>query len=232
MTKKLVSATLTGVAIFIFLLRAVFPSARNRQGDTSKMGNPITEWIRSTMEDQDTNRAKNAQNVALWVYLSGNCDEHGYSLQSALLAYIGYWHSPLTFHFVFNYSNAINSVSLTDSRSMPNRADKHWQIQKYGFGNPNMRYYNAHSAFKDKAAGRANSFEAHDFYATQAKDKREALMKEISEESWVICSRRSYYFWEDKMCNKRKRLRSIALHLYSHTFLEFFDLFKRFSCVL
>lgn len=64
-TKKLVSATLTGVAIFIFLLRAVFPSARNRQGDTSKMGNPITEWIRSTMEDQDTNRAKNAQNVAL-----------------------------------------------------------------------------------------------------------------------------------------------------------------------
>ena len=74
-------------------------------------------------------------------------------------------------------------MSLTETRSMPNRADKFWQGQRDGFGNPNMRYYNAHSAFKDKAAGRANSFEAHDFYAAQAKAKRDELLKEISEEA-------------------------------------------------
>lgn len=77
--------------------------------------------------------------------------------------------------------NAINSVQWSEERKLPSKLDKHWQIQRQQGGSANMNYYNAHSAYKNKAEGRANSFEAHEFYAEQAKAKREALLKEMSE---------------------------------------------------
>lgn len=66
---------------------------------------------------------------------------------------------------------------------MPSKVDKYWQVQRQSQGNPEMNYYNAHSAYKGLPEGRANSFEAHEFYAAQAKAKRDALLSEIAEES-------------------------------------------------
>ena len=85
---------------------------------------------------------------------------------------------PLTFVF----SNAIYSEQVRDERAMPSKVENWWQVQRQSSGNPNMKFYNAHSAFKNKKEGRANSFEAHTYYNDQAKAKREAMLAEIANE--------------------------------------------------